>query len=144
MGKRLTTAEIKQLLSACAEDGAVHPIEDFKQYIGRKSDKPFSVGQLSGAIAQLTALGELENVERGVYQKKGGGRRPEGRSEKNPDSEQGIEMRRQLKECLTGAEEKLALIVGSVNVWQISGEELELLREVKRLGEWMEALASRC
>ncbi len=70
---RLTTAEIKMLLRQCAADEEIHPIEDFKRFIAERTEKNYSVGQLSGALAQLAALGELENVERGLYRKKKGG-----------------------------------------------------------------------
>ncbi len=173
MEGRLKTAEIKLLLKECVEDGNVHPIDDFKRYIAGKTGKPYSIGQLSGSIAQLAALGVLENVDRGLYRKGNSNDRGTDKKDQSAmdyenrkdyqnktnehnevkqdnetkqanETRQDNEMWRNVKIFLTGAEKELADIVGSANVWNLSSREFELLREVKELGERMNAIAARC
>ncbi len=149
---RLTTAEIKMLLRQCAADGEIHSIEAFKRFIAERTEKNYSVGQLSGALAQLAALGELENVERGLYRSKkagsgaGGDRRVYGpcvREEKD-EGKQNKELREQIRTCLEETEERLARIAGAANVWELSSEDFELLGETRRLSERMKAVMSKC
>lgn len=167
MEGRLKTAEIKLLLKECVEDGNVHPIDDFKRYIAEKTGKPYSIGQLSGSIAQLAALGVLENVDRGLYRKGKGNDRVTGKKDQNTmdyenikdhqnktdehnetkqdnETRQGNEMWKNVKIFLTKAEKELADIVRNENVWNLSSGEFELLREVKELGERMNAIAAKC
>ncbi len=181
MKERLKTAEIKIFLRECVQDGNCHTIDDFKKHIADNSGKSFTIGQLSGAISQLTALGELEKVERGLYRNGMGTGIISGREtvtvNRENEAANGCEMmqekefgqirkvngeniadkigeteeNKQIKEMwdalrtfLEEADRSLADIVGRANVWNLSGAEFELLREVKRLGEQMKAIASKC
>lgn len=194
MADRLKTSEIKLLLRQCVQDGKNHPVDDFKKYIAQNAEKSFSIGQLSGAISQLTALKELENIGRGLYRKGPAFRDgtdegdPQGResrtgatgqsapmgsadpagmtgaaagtdadtgngegnqdqtkeiNEENED-EQIKKMWKELKVFLEEADQSLARIVGNANVWSLSNQEFELLREVRCLGEQMKAVAAKC
>ncbi len=161
MEERLKTAEIKVLLKECVEDGKVHPIDDFKWYITERTRKSFSIGQLSGAISQLATLGILESVERGLYRKGSNNDRDtdkwdrmdtdykkhkncHNRTNEHNGIRQDNEMWRNVKIFLAEAEKELADIVGSANVWNLNSEEFELLKEVKELGERMNAIAAKC
>lgn len=157
---RMRTAEIKRMLIACADDEVPHSIEEFKQYIAQNTDKTFSIGQLSGALAQLTTLGELENIERGVYRKKsiryeeekqreakekqGSESKQDDETKQNNETKQNSELRKQIKICLTETEEKLAQIVGATTVWDLDDEEFELLKTVRWLSRQMNMVASKC
>ena len=53
-------------------------------------------------------------------------------------------MWKELKVFLEEADQSLARIVGNANVWSLSNQEFELLREVRCLGEQMKAVAAKC
>lgn len=76
--------------------------------------------------------------------RKANGENKTNETNENEENKQIKEMWEALRTFLEEADHSLAEIVGKANVWNLSGAEFELLREVKRLGEQMKAIASKC
>lgn len=145
---KISTAEIKKLMIACAADGKPHSVADFKRYISENSSKEFTSGQISGALYQLSELGELDNVERGFY-------RSTGKIVSNilndyveisnvEKSEETAEYRTSIRLCLEQTEKELEEIVSGINVWKLTSAEFEFLGEIKKLNEQMKRVVAKC
>ena len=144
---KISTAEIKKLMIACAADGEPHSVADFKRYILENSDKEFTTGQISGAIYQLSENGELNNIERGLYKitSKAFPHRNEATNTRNFEKlEEKAEYRTLIKLCLEQTEQQLEEIVNTINVWKLTSAEFEFLGEIKKLNEQMKRVASKC
>ena len=144
---KISTAEIKRLMIACAADGKPHSVADFKRYILENSDKEFTPGQISGAIYQLSETGELDNIERGLYRSTS---KEVSHINEEPDTrtleklEEKAEYRTRIRLCLEQTEQQLEGIVSNINVWKLTSAEFEFLGEIKKLNEQMKRVASKC
>ena len=144
---KISTAEIKRLMIACAADGKPHSVADFKRYILENSDKEFTPGQISGAIYQLSETGELDNIERGLYRSTS---KEVSHINEEPDTrtleklEEKAEYRTRIRLCLEQTEQQLEEIVSNINVWKLTSAEFEFLGEIKKLNEQMKRVASKC
>lgn len=144
---KISTAEIKRLMIACAADGRPHSVADFKRYILENSDKEFTPGQISGAIYQLSETGELDNIERGLYRSTS---KEVSHINEEPDTrtleklEEKAEYRTRIRLCLEQTEQQLEGIVSNINVWKLTSAEFEFLGEIKKLNEQMKRVASKC
>ena len=144
---KISTAEIKKLIIACAADEKLHTVADFKQYILENSDKEFTPGQISGAIYQLSQTGELDNIERGLYRStsKQVSHINEGADTGTLEKvEEKAEYRTLIRLCLEQTEQQLEEIVSAINVWKLTNAEFEFLGEIKKLNEQMKRVASKC
>lgn len=141
---RISTAEIKLLLLECAEDGKVHAVSDFKQYMSQRTDKEYSSGQVSGALYQLTEMGVLVNLSRGLYQKGSKSVQQTEMVATNTIAQTNSEFRKQIKHCLQNTEQELERIVNQINVWELTTADFEFLGEIKRFNEQMNKLSERC
>lgn len=144
---KISTAEIKKLVIACAADEKTHSVADFKRYILENSNKEFTPGQISGAIYQLSATGELDNIERGLYRgtSKAVSYMNEDVDTRNLDKlEEKAEYRTLIRLCLEQTEQQLEEIVSGINVWKLTNAEFEFLGEIKKLNEQMKRVVSKC
>lgn len=139
---KISTAEIKMLMLDCAKDKKVHVVDDFKHYISEKSDKEYTSGQISGAVYQLSEIGMLEKVGRGLYQL--GSKALDGTEEDNENEQEYVEFRGKVKLCLQKTEQQLEQIVEQINVWELTTKDFEFLGEIKRLNEQMKEIAEKC
>lgn len=144
---KISTAEIKKLMIACALDEKIHSVADFKRYISENSDKEFTSGQISGAIHQLSENGELDNIERGLYKitRKAISYTNERANIVNMQKkEEKTEYRTLIKICLEETEQKLDAIVKDIHVLKVTKAEFEFFDEIKKLNELMEHIVSMC
>lgn len=143
---RLTTAQIKNYIMECVEDGEIHTVSELKQYITHKTDQFFSPGQISGAIMQLTALDKIQSRGRGLYAKGSNDARQEthGQIDRENLSEEQIRFREQIRECIETTTQELQKIVNRVGMWELTDEEFEFLGEIRKLNEQMKKIVAKC
>lgn len=142
---RISTAEIKILVLELVEDGKMHTVSDFKEYISQRSNKEWTSGQVAGALYQLAEAGKLNNIERGLYKK---GETVEGQTngsiQYNRANQGESQFRNQIGKCLRETEKRLEEIANQINIMKLDATDFEFLREVKLLNEQIKRIADKC
>lgn len=143
---KLTTAEIKEFIMNCVQDGDTYTVAQLKQYISRRTDKLYTPGQISGAIMQLTAMDRIQSRGRGLYVMGGniGSTDATARGHRENMSETQIRFREQIRECMDTTAQNLQRIVNQVDMWEATDEEFEFLGEIRKLNDQMKKIASKC
>lgn len=132
---RLTTGEIKVLIKRGMEQSESKTIPEIEEYIHQHTDKQFTKGQLTGAVAQLVDRNELVRIERGVYRR---GEVADGQINVNTYND--IDFKTQIKACLKKTAVELARIVSSVDILAADEEDFELLNKIRALRGDMESI----
>lgn len=135
---RLTTGEIKILIKRGMEQSESKTIPEIDAYIRQHSNKQFTKGQLTGAVAQLVDRNELVRIERGVY------RRGEiADDQNNVNVYNDIDLKTQITACLKRTAVELARIVSSVDILVANEEDFELLNKIRALRGDMESIINQ-
>lgn len=142
---RISTAEIKILILELIEDGKMHTVSDFKEFISQRSNKEWTSGQVAGALYQLVEARKLSNIERGLYKKGETGEGQTNASIQYNRANQGeSQFRNQIGKCLRETEKRLEEIANQINVMKLDAIDFEFLREVKLLNEQIKTIADKC
>ncbi len=143
---KLTTAEIKEFIMNCVQDGSTYTVAQLKQYISRRTDKLYTPGQISGALMQLTAMDKIQSRGRGLYIIGGnvGDTNTHLRGYRENMSEAQIRFREQIRECMETTAVNLQRIVNQIDMWEATDEEFEFLGEIRKLNDQMKKIASKC
>ena len=137
---RISTAEIKMLIKKCVSNGGTYTVEDLKNYITANSDKEMTRGQLSGAVFQLADAKEIIRVERGLYSKNV----MSAFNEASTESQENSELKEELYKTLNKIEKELINVIGNVDIWNLSGEEFELITKVRELKSAIAQIKAQC
>ena len=137
---RISTAEIKMLIKKCVSNGGTYTVEDLKNYITANSDKEMTRGQLSGAVFQLADAKEIIRVERGLYSKNV----MSAFNEESTESQEHSEVKEELYKTLNKIEKELINVIGNVDIWNLSGEEFELITKVRELKSAIAQIKAQC
>lgn len=137
---RISTAEIKMLIKKCVSNGGTYTVEDLKNYITANSDKEMTRGQLSGAVFQLADAKEIIRVERGLYSKNV----MSAFNEESTESQENSELKEELYKTLNKIEKELINVIGNVDIWNLSGEEFELITKVRELKSAIAHIKAQC
>ena len=137
---RISTAEIKMLIKKCVSNGGTYTVEDLKNYITANSDKEMTRGQLSGAVFQLADAKEIIRVERGLYSKNV----MSAFNEESTESQENSELKEELYKTLNKIEKELINVIGNVDIWNLSGEEFELITKVRELKSAIAQIKEQC
>lgn len=137
---RISTAEIKMLIKKCVSNGGTYTVEDLKNYITANSDKEMTRGQLSGAVFQLADAKEIIRVERGLYSKNV----MSAFNEESTESQENSELKEELYKTLNKIEKELINVIGNVDIWNLSGEEFELITKVRELKSAIARIKAQC
>ena len=137
---RISTAEIKMLIKKCVSNGGTYTVEDLKNYITANSDKEMTRGQLSGAVFQLADAKEIIRVERGLYSKNV----MSAFNEESTQSQENSELKEELYKTLNKIEKELINVIGNVDIWNLSGEEFELITKVRELKSAIAQIKAQC
>ena len=137
---RISTAEIKMLIKKCVSNGGTYTVEDLKNYITANSDKEMTRGQLSGAVFQLADAKEIIRVERGLYSKNV----MSAFNEESTESQEKSELKEELYKTLNKIEKELLNVIGNVDIWNLSGEEFELITKVRELKSAIAQIKAQC
>ncbi|MFR8036642.1 hypothetical protein [Clostridium fessum] len=137
---RISTAEIKMLIKKCVSNGGTYTVEDLKNYITANSDKEMTRGQLSGAVFQLADAKEIIRVERGLYSKNV----MSAFNEESTESQENSELKEELYKTLNKIEKELINVIGNVDIWNLSGEEFELITKVRELKSAIAQIKAQC
>lgn len=137
----MSTAEIKMLIKKCVKTNGTYTAADFSKYIKIKSEKEFTRGQISGALAQLTDSGDIVRVERGLYS---GKNQAEQNIDNGPSFHPKTQFKKEALRKLDSMEGMLADFVNSIKVWDLEGEDLEILLIFRELKNSMENARKRC
>lgn len=138
---KISTAEIKILIKECIKTGGVFTAENFGNYIRNNSDKQFTRGQLSGALAQLVDNGDIVRVSRGLYSK-----------DSMTMVTKNLLVREETKSVfkqstyrmLKNVETELAKVVSDTDVWKLEKDDFEILSKVCGLKEHIEEVMRLC
>ena len=133
---RISTAEIKMLIKKCVSNGGTYTVEDLKNYITANSDKEMTRGQLSGAVFQLADAKEI----RGLYSKNV----MSAFNEESTESQENSELKEELYKTLNKIEKELINVIGNVDIWNLSGEEFELITKVRELKSAIAQIKAQC
>ena len=136
---RISTAEIKMLIKKCVSNGGTYTVEDLKNYITANSDKEMTRGQLSGAVFQLADAKEIIR-ERGLYSKNV----MSAFNEESTESQENSELKEELYKTLNKIEKELINVIGNVDIWNLSGEEFELITKVRELKSAIAQIKAQC
>lgn len=135
---RLTTGEIKILIKRGVEQGESKTIPEIDAYIRQHTDKQFTRGQLTGAIAQLVDRNEIVRIERGVYQRRDAADEQDGANVYHE-----VDLKIQIVACLKKTAAELARIVSSVDILAADEEDFELLNRIRALRGDMESIINQ-
>ena len=135
---RLTTGEIKILIKRGMEQSESKTIPEIEEYIRQHTDKQFTKGQLTGAVAQLVDRNELVRIERGVYRR---GQAADGQIDVNSCND--IDLKIQIIACLKKTAVELARIVSSVDILVADEDDFELLNKIRKLRGDMELIINQ-
>ena len=134
---RISTAEIKMLIKKCVSNGGTYTVEDLKNYITANSDKEMTRGQLSGAVFQLA---DAKEIIRGLYSKNV----MSAFNEESTESQENSELKEELYKTLNKIEKELINVIGNVDIWNLSGEEFELITKVRELKSAIAQIKAQC
>lgn len=138
---RISTAEIKMLIKKCVSNGGTYTVEDLKKYITANSDKEMTRGQLSGAVFQLTDAKEIVRVERGLYS---GNNALSAFNKESVEIQENSKLKEELYKTLNKIEKELINVIGNVDIWNLSGEEFELITKVRELKNAIAQIKAQC
>ena len=110
-------------------------------YIRNNSEKQFTRGQLSGALAQLVDNGDIVRVSRGLYSK-----------DSMTMVTKNLLVREETKSVfkqstyrmLKNVETELAKVVSDTDVWKLEKDDFEILSKVCGLKEHIEEVMRLC
>lgn len=138
---KISTAEIKMLIRECVKSCGVYTAADFGNYIRLNSGKDFTRGQISGAISQLIDTKDIIRIGRGLYSKD-----VKSISTKSIDSHNKAEntLQKKIYDTLSKIEKDLAEVTGSINVWELDGENFDMIAKIRGLKESIEEIKSQC
>lgn len=137
---RISTAEIKVLIKKCVSKGGTYTVADLKNYITANSDKEMTRGQLSGAVFQLADAKEIIRVERGLYSRNAMSLF----DEEKVESQENSELKEGLYKTLNKIEKELINVIGNVDIWNLSGEDFELITRVRELKSAIAQIKTQC
>ena len=137
---KISTAEIKMLIKKCVSKGGSYTVADLKNYITANSDKEMTRGQLSGAVFQLADAKEIIRVERGLYSKNA----MSAFDEESMESQENSELKEELYKTLSKIEIELINVMGNIDIWNLSGEEFELITKVRELKSAIAQIKVQC
>lgn len=140
---KISTAEIKMLIKKCVSKGGSYTVADLKNYITANSDKEMTRGQLSGAVFQLADAKEIIRVERGLYSKNAMSAFDE-ESMESMESQENSELKEELYKTLSKIEIELINVMGNIDIWNLSGEEFELITKVRELKSAIAQIKVQC
>ena len=143
---KISTAEIKMLIKKCVSKGGSYTVADLKNYITANSDKEMTRGQLSGAVFQLADAKEIIRVERGLYSKNAMSAFDEESMEsmESMESQENSELKEELYKTLSKIEIELINVMGNIDIWNLSGEEFELITKVRELKSAIAQIKVQC
>lgn len=138
---KISTAEIKMLIKECVESCGIYTAADFGNYIRLNSGKDFTRGQISGALAQLVDTKDIVRVGRGLYSK-------DAKSISNRSAisrnETENKLQKEIYDALSKVEKDLAKVTGSINIWELDGENFEIVAKIRGLKKSIEEIKSQC
>lgn len=138
---KLSTAEMKRIMKECVKEEAIYTVADFCKYINTKSEKEFTRGQISGALAQLIDSGDIIRVERGLYT---GKYTMENSGLEGNNFQETTQFKKETIRNLDNIENMLANFVNSVKVWDLNKEEVDILLMIKELKSSIENTRKKC
>jgi len=128
------------LIKKCVSKGGSYTVADLKNYITANSDKEMTRGQLSGAVFQLADAKEIIRVERGLYSKNA----MSAFDEESMESQENSELKEELYKTLSKIEIELINVMGNIDIWNLSGEEFELITKVRELKSAIAQIKVQC
>lgn len=138
---KISTAEIKMLIKECVKSCGMYTAADFSNYIRLNSGKEVTRGQISGAISQLVDTHDIVRVGRGLYSK-------DDRAflDKNTAfrSETENVFRKEIYDTLCKIETELANAVSSIDIWDLNGENFEIVSRIRGLKGAIEEIKIQC
>ena len=138
---KISTAEIKMLIKECVRQGGMHTAAEFKEYIVANSGKDVTRGQISGAVSQLVDMKEIVRVGRGLYAKDT--RVIENRKKSTEHKVEDV-LKTQIYNTLVKVEKDLATTISSIDIWQLNGENFEIVTKVRKLKDSIEEIKAQC
>lgn len=139
---RISTAEIKLMILDCVKTPGMYTGADFSEYIRLNSDKDFTRGQISGALAQLVDTKDIIRVERALYAKDAKSAKAISRIASNNEKEK--TMKNKIYNMLSQVEKEIAETIGSLNIWELSGENFEIIAKIRELKVSIEDIKNQC
>lgn len=130
----------KNVNKKCVSKGGSYTVADLKNYITANSDKEMTRGQLSGAVFQLADAKEIIRVERGLYSKNA----MSAFDEESMESQENSELKEELYKTLSKIEIELINVMGNIDIWNLSGEEFELITKVRELKSAIAQIKVQC
>ena len=114
---------------------------DFRNYIGMKSQKEITRGQISGAISQLVDSEDIIRVGRGLYSKD-----EKSISNKNVtvNNEAEDSLKRDIYNTLNKVEGELLNAIGAINVWELNSDNFEIITKIRELKTSIEEIKCQC
>ena len=119
----------------------MHTAPDFKEYIAANSGKDVTRGQISGAISQLVDTKEMVRVGRGLYAKD---MKVTINKKKNTDNEAEDTLKIQIYNTLVKVEKELATTISSIDIWELNGENFEIVTKMRELKDTIEGIKAQC
>ena len=116
---RISTGEIKYLLKKYLDNHKFYVYDEFVEYLKQSTYKTFTKPQIGGAVKQLADKGEIERVERGVYQKK--------------VHDANTNYGEKIKYCLKNTILDLSCILKGVDITALSEEEYQKVKKLRVL-----------
>lgn len=129
------------LIKECVRQGGMHTAPDFKEYIAANSGKDVTRGQISGAISQLVDTKEIVRVGRGLYAKD---MKVTINKKKNTDNEAEDTLKIQIYNTLVKVEKELATTISSIDIWELNGENFEIVTKMRELKDTIEGIKAQC
>lgn len=138
---KISTAEIKMLIKECVRCCGVYTTSDFREYVRVNSKKDVTRGQISGAISQLVDTKDIVRVGRGLYSKDMNSISSRNISSNN---ESGKALKSDIYTTLVKVEKELESTISSINIWELNGDNFELIAKVRELKERIEEIKIQC
>ena len=135
---KISTAEIKMYIKECVKMPGMYTATDFRNYIGMKSQKEITRGQISGAISQLVDSEDIIRVGRGLYSKD-----EKSISNKNVtvNNEAEDSLKRDIYNTLNKVEGEL---LNAINVWELNSDNFEIITKIRELKTSIEEIKCQC
>lgn len=138
---KISTTEIKMLIKECVKQGGMYTAIDFKEYIVANSDKNVTRGQISGAISQLADTKDIVRVGRGLYAED---LEATSRKKKKPDNTVEDVLKIEIYNALTRVEKELATTISSIDIWQLDGDNFEIVSKIRELKKDIDKIKTQC
>lgn len=138
---KISTAEIKMYIKECVKMQGMYTATDFRNYIGMKSQKEITRGQISGAISQLVDSEDIIRVGRGLYSKD---EKSISNKNVNVNNEAEDSLKRDIYNTLNKVEGELVNAIGAINVWELNSDNFEIITKIRELKTSIEEIKCQC